>query len=510
LALLREGKRPIDVAAAVGVSDRTIRRWRTEAGKPRRRLTEQPLGKIFQRDSSRPAVLRCRCLGRKLSARGPKPAPEVAQAMPHQPGSQVKLHGTWLWAAWLAWGAMAGMSLAIMVAGLPVSLQALRQPCIEATCDLPGVSLSAAGHQALHQIGLTSDTFAGIILGGGALTTLGFFAMAALIVWRKADSAMTLFVSLFLIVWGTEISSQHREALLVLQPGWHWPVAISVAYVNVSLFFFLFLFPNGRFVPGWMRLLALPLALPLLMGSLAPESVFNINTWPAAAAIVFIVLALGSGLGAQIYRYRRVSSSVERQQTKWVVAGLALMLPIAFAAFLHNSYVVRGMDQADPRAALLLLADSAIATLALLLLPISMAISILRYRLWDIDLIIRRTLSYGLLTGTLALVYFSVVVVLQIGLRLVTSQEQSLLATVLSTLAIAALFAPVRRRVQAAVDRRFFRRKYDAARTLAAFGTALRDEVDLGRLTEQLVQVVDDTMQPQHVGLWLRAPDANR
>jgi hypothetical protein len=141
--------------------------------------------------------------------------------------------------------------------------------------------------------------------------------------------------------------------------------------------------------------------------------------------------------------------------------------------------------------------------LSLSFVPLSLTLAIMRYRLWDIDLIIRRTLVYGLLTALLALVYFGTVVGLQGLLSVVTGQQHSELATVFSTLAIAALFVPLRNRLQAFVDQRFYRRKYDAARVLAQFGVSLRHDVNLDQLTEGLLAVVDKTMQPSHAALWL-------
>jgi hypothetical protein len=143
--------------------------------------------------------------------------------------------------------------------------------------------------------------------------------------------------------------------------------------------------------------------------------------------------------------------------------------------------------------------------LVLLPIPLSFAIAILRYRLWDVDVLINKTLVYGLLTGTLVAVYAGCIVGLQALLRGLFNQTSEV-AIVLSTLVIAALFQPLRKRIQAIIDRRFYRRKDDAARTLAAFSATLRNEVDLSKLREQLVAVVQETMQPAHVSLWLRKP----
>jgi hypothetical protein len=142
--------------------------------------------------------------------------------------------------------------------------------------------------------------------------------------------------------------------------------------------------------------------------------------------------------------------------------------------------------------------------------PLSFVIAIMRYRLWDIDLLIRRTLVYSILTGTLVLVYFGTVVVVQTAVNSLSGQEQSSQLTIaLSTLLIAALFTPLRRRVQAFIDRRFFRSKYDAALTLARFAQTARDEVELGRLTAELLRVSTETMQPDHISLWLK-PDLEK
>jgi hypothetical protein len=199
---------------------------------------------------------------------------------------------------------------------------------------------------------------------------------------------------------------------------------------------------------------------------------------------------------AQLYRYRHPSNLIEQQQTKLVVFAIVITMlaDVGFASplfsFSRPVYVITSIG---------------LYSLALYLFPLAVGIAVLRYRLWDIDILINRTWVYGILTVSLALVYFGLVIGLQSLVRLFTGQTlQSPVVIVASTLAIAALFSPLRQHIQRIIDRRFYRRKYDAARALTAFSATLRNEVDLNQLQVDLVTVVEETMQPTFVSLWLR------
>ena len=199
-------------------------------------------------------------------------------------------------------------------------------------------------------------------------------------------------------------------------------------------------------------------------------------------------------------RFRR-SRGEEREQIKWIAFAASLMA-ILFLVGFGGSLLAQGA--AEP---LWLKVLSDAVSLSYVGVPVAVGFAVLRYRLYDIDVIINRTLVYGALTAMLALVYFGGVATTQTIFRALTGQEQQpQLAIVASTLIIAALFNPLRRRIQAFIDRRFYRRKYDAAKTLAAFSAKLRDETDLDTLRDDLVGVVMETVQPAHVSLWLR-PD---
>jgi hypothetical protein len=210
-----------------------------------------------------------------------------------------------------------------------------------------------------------------------------------------------------------------------------------------------------------------------------------------AAALVIVGSMVASAVSV-IVRARR-AGRVERQQIKWLAYGGVVAVGTSLVAALISIWSVT--------------LSILLTNLALLGLPIFTGVAIVRHRLYDIDLLINRTLVYGVLTGTLVLVYFGGVATAQAIFRTLTGQEQQpQLAVVVSTLVIAALFNPLRRRIQGFIDRRFYRRKYDARKTLEAFSAKLRDETDLDALSDDLVGVVRETMQPAHVSLWLR-PD---
>ncbi len=208
-------------------------------------------------------------------------------------------------------------------------------------------------------------------------------------------------------------------------------------------------------------------------------------------------------LGTQIYRYTRVSTHLQRQQTKWLIFGVSMV-------FLINIVGVKVLDSifpwlTQPGSFAADFFNTVLWALLFMSIPISIGIAMLRYRLWDIDILINRTLVYGCLTALLALLYFGLIFALQSLFQGMFHQNNAV-AIVISTLVIAVLFQPLRHRIQRFIDRRFYRSKYDAAKTLEAFSATLRNEVDLSELRVHLLNVVQETMQPSHVSLWLRSP----
>jgi hypothetical protein len=212
---------------------------------------------------------------------------------------------------------------------------------------------------------------------------------------------------------------------------------------------------------------------------------------------VFIGIVV-SLVWSQIYSYRRVSTPAQRRQTKWVVFGTTLAVAGTFPFQLPVDLSLVGGD--TPLTLLVLRSGFA---LSFLLVPISISVAMLRSHLFDIDVLINRTLVYGSLTAMLIGLYFGAIVVLQ-RLFVALTGDKSTLAVVASTLLMAALFNPLRRRTQSFIDKRFYRGKYDARKTLESFSAKLRDETNLDALAEDLVGVVRETIQPAHVSLWLR------
>ena len=380
------------------------------------------------------------------------------------------------------------------------------------------VALAGAASLALRA---RNDPATLVIDAFAALVQLAFVTVGAFIVSRRPQNAIGwIFVASALLDVAGEVALEYAVYSLNTAPG-RLPGGAWAAYSGDALRAFgftlatgyvLLLFPDGRppsrrWRPAaWLPVLALAAyalaeALSSAPNDLRLQSVPNPlgvhvdQMIPGLLNVLFFLVLAASviaGAAAAIARFRRAHGD-ERQQIKW----------FAYAAVLGTCITV-GLLAAT---ALNLNNNSAVSSilfpLAIAGIPIATGIAILKYRLYAIDLLIRRTLVYSVLTGILALVYFGSVVVLQGVFTALTGAARSELVTVLSTLAIAALFVPVRNRLQEFIDRRFYRRKVDAALALAAFSRAARDEVDLERLTQRLAQVAQETMQPETVDLVL-------
>ncbi len=424
----------------------------------------------------------------------PMPA-QIATSTGQSSERGTHLYGRRLVLARAVWVILAVLTPGILVASFPVYITQLRTVCAGAACAYRQLSPQQAG--AFQSLGLSIDGYAAYTVAFVILAALVCFGIGIMIFWRRSDDWMALLFALLFVLGGSIFVSETVEAS---HSVWRLPNLFLNELTFVFIFLVFSLFPDGRFAPRWTRwLIVVYLAGEVYHLSIVfPDTPLGQVRYPALLLLVWFG-ELACLVSAQVYRYRRISGPVQRQQTKWVVYSVGIGLTLGVLSYLQLLF-----PSLNPLYALF---GIIISSLASIICPLFMTIAILRHRLWDIDIIINRTLVYGTLTVILTVIYVGLVIGLQALLRGIISQDNSV-AIVISTLAIAALFQPLRQHLQRIIDRRFYRSKYDAARTLAAFSATLRNEVDLDELSEKLIAVVQETMEPAHVSLWLRRPDS--
>ena len=359
------------------------------------------------------------------------------------------------------------------------------------------------------------------------LVLLLFVTVGAFIASNRPKNPIGWIICATSLIWSlSNFALEYGVYSLITAPG-SLPVGVFVSLFGgvgrsigwfLIITFLLLLFPNGHLPSSRWRPLAWLIAGLLVADSFTllfdPTPFTNVDSSLAGiqnplgisgtSALfdhfntfvnLFLFATAVACIASVFVRFRRAKGD-ERQQLKWLAYGTVLSLLVIVAIIVS---IFTNVD--------LGFLSSALFYLPLLIISISAGIAIMRYGLYNIDILINRTLVYGVLTGLLALVFFGLVFILQSLIRALTGQiSQTPVAIVVSTVVIYALFQPLRRRIQQVIDRRFYRRKYDAAKTLEAFSATLRNEVDLGQLREHLLNVVQETMQPAHVSLWLRSP----
>jgi hypothetical protein len=428
------------------------------------------------------------------SGEQPARSPKAAGA------ATTRLAGAQRLVARVVWLVLVLPGAGLFLAGLPVYYQELQKACADPlTCGSLNGSLPAEGLRALAQMGLPASGYAMLLTVFFALITAVWWIAGFLLFWRRSDDWMALFAAFVLVIASLTFTNNALYALAYTYPLLALPVSTLAFLGQTSILVFFLLFPNGRLTPRWMGIF-LPVIVIYEFGEAFPAGKDHFDTLlPSGLYLLVTVAVNGSIVVAQIYRYARVSTPLQRQQTKWVIFGVAILVGVSLILLAITWLLPLDQTIFLPE---LWTISLPIATLAV---PLAIGFSIARYRLYDIDTLINRALVYGSLTVSLALIYASLVIGLGELARLFTGQfGNNPLVIVASTLAIAALFQPLRRRLQALIDRRFYRRKYDAARTLDAFSATLRNEVDLQSLSEHLTTVVRETMQPAHISLWLR------
>jgi len=404
-----------------------------------------------------------------------------------------RLSGSWLLLARILWLGGVILLVALCLVMLPAFDTLLQTICTGAACDLLQPTPESA--QSIQGVGLSLSAYATLTLTLSLASVLLGLVVSGVIFWRKSDDWMALLVAASVVALSTLYITYTFQG----SPSAWQALAIVLNVLGNGVFFLVCtLFPNGRFVPRW-----LPWLHPCWLGAGIVFFIFRDVSFIALLynvvwLVVVVVLVI-----ALFYRYRYASTPIEQQQTKWVIYGgsVAGIIVIALTVPL---LLFPPLRQAGSFYQLII---TPTFLLTVLIVQVCTGLAILRFRLYDIDLLINRTLVYGTLTVLLALVYAGLVIGLGALVRLVTGEfAQSPLVIVASTLAIAGLFQPLRQRIQAIIDRRFYRRQYDAARTIAAFSATLRNEVDVDTLRDHLLAVVQATMQPTHVWLWVPSP----
>jgi len=402
----------------------------------------------------------------------------------------------------LIWVFVILLSLSLFIGGLPGRYHELS---------------TSVDPRVLNELGLTAIGYATYFLSLSVLVVFTHNIIAAVIFIRRKYDWMALALAFTLVTNGVIFPLSLMYPSAVTPEPTRTLVESIVFFGLLSSTSLLYLFPNGRFVPNWTKWMVVIWGLITLPSIFFPNLPISLQGWPVLIQLLILFIWGFTGVAAQIYRFVHVSNWAQRQQAKWALLGLTATVLGPFAYFVPF-IIVPSLTSGDiPNllfnrlgasfyiyAFILRIGGVTAISLLSLLFPISFAIAIFRYKLWDIDIIINRALVYAALTGLLGLLYFTSVVLFQRLIQLITGFSQTEIATAASTLLIAALFVPLQRRVQAAIDKRFYRRKYNMVQTLAAFNATLRDEVELDSLVERLLKVVEETMQPDTVSLWLR------
>jgi hypothetical protein len=407
------------------------------------------------------------------------------------------------WIALIVWALIAVANFIKYVLDLTTDYADMLIPCpgrLGSGGECNFVAVSSAELDVLASWGLTPHAYVTAMTVPPVILMLVYGALAGLILWRQAVSWLGLIVSLFLIVFPVFVKAGDND-WYASSPFFLFIALVIGSTTGVIVIAFLYLIPNGRFAPRWAYI---PMISTCVLLAVYTFDINRVIVLPTEATYLIQVALVGLvlfGASLQIYRYVRTSHPVERQQTKWILIGvLSVVCSIIVWILIFGSTLT--IPAGAPRLVANVVGLSFSNAFLLLILPVAITIAIQRYKLWNVDAIINRALVFGSLTALLALTYFGSIIVLQRIFTTLTGQ-QSNLAIVVSTLVIAVLFSPLRLRLQRGIDRRFFRRRYNAEKALEAFAAAARDEVDVEALRQELQVVIRRTMQPTHVSVWI-------
>jgi signal transduction histidine kinase len=423
-------------------------------------------------------------------------APTPPGATSDQQSAAAKpLRGGLLILARATWMVVAALTVSLFVAGVPAEFALLHDPCPTTRCTTG--QLSPAGLRALEDLGLSRDSFAAYFVAMDVIFAAVCFTVAALIFWRRSDDRMGLLVSLALLTFGTGTFVFTLEALAVRSPAWELPIDFLHILGLASFGLFLYLFPDGRFVPRWTRWVALVWIAWQVPPYFSPDWHLNPDTWYLWTEAVVWSAALGTALYAQAYRYRRVSDAMQRRQIKWAVFGITSALSVFIGVNLGLS--VFAPAPTSPRALVTFLIGYLFIYAAVLLIPVFISIAMLRHNLFDVDLVINRTLVYGALTAMVVGLYVIVVG----GLSALLQLRGSLLISLIATGLVAVLFAPLRERLQRGVNRLMYGERDDPYRVLSRLGSRLESTLAPNAVLPTAARTVKEALRVPYAAIEL-------
>jgi signal transduction histidine kinase len=410
-----------------------------------------------------------------------------------------------LFLARAGWLAVAALTVSLFAVSIPVEFAQLQLGCPTPACASTG-GVTPVEASLLGDLGLSLDFFA---IYGVALEVIFasvFVTVAALIFWLKSSDKVALFISLALLLFGTATQPYAMHALVEAQPAWGQLVDGLHFLGSASFSLFLFIFPDGHFVPRWTRWMALVWIAWLLPRYWFPDwPPSGSDTWLAWPNLMVWLGSLGSAIYGQIFRYRRVSNWVQQQQTKWVVFGIA----VGLASFIIVNIVISATVPVPTLASDLatLMVGAALMNGALLLIPLSIGIAVLRYHLFDIDILINRTLVYGALTISVVGIYVLVVGYLSALFRAAGGQGQ-LAISVLATGLVALLFQPLRNRLQRGINRLMYGERDDPYAVLSRLGQRLEATLAPEAVLPTIVETVKESLKLPYAAITLKQDDS--
>ena len=404
--------------------------------------------------------------------------------------AQTRLSGSWLVIARAVWLALVVPGLLLFVIGLPVYYAFLQKACVDSTtCNIAG-AMTEKGLRALAALGASASGYAAFFTTFWAIIFVVWSGVGFLIFWRRSNDGMALLTAFFLVMFNTGPTT---SALSVTYPALALPVFLVGLLGQVSLWLFFLLFPSGRLVSRWMGLIIPLTIIQAVLFVAPPASPFSANTTPGWFNGLLALTTDGSIIVSQVYRYRHASAAVERQQTKWVAFAVATVATGFIVFGLFFAVLFPAVDQPDSPYSLLQIAYP----LLLLVLPVCVGIAILRYRLWDIDIIIKRTLIYGLLTAFVISVYILVVGYLGAAFRTNGSLVISLIATGL----VAVLFQPLRDLLQRGINRLLYGLRDEPYVVLARLGQRLKTTLDPDAVLSTIVATVREALKLSYAAI---------